>query len=190
MVCGGYWQRHPFVNSTVQDTTNSGDERFSQMRYSKAKYVEAANRRLAERDMSDSKLLNGTVYELKYVDVFWEMYLPDSRNFTPEARQYSIAGWALLAQKWVHYDGALKLALGAISLNTIGQELGKKWMIQEGRKLYGAALQGMASSVQNLHRKNQNAIIMTSRILSLFEVRYIQLNINVSRPMSPLNPKE
>ncbi|CAH0002139.1 unnamed protein product [Clonostachys byssicola] len=122
--------------------------------------------------MSDSKLLNDPVLELKYVDVFWEMYLPDSRNFTPEARQYSIAGWALLAQKWVHYDGALKLALGAISLNTIGQELGKGWMIHEGRKLYGAALQGMASSVKNLHRKNQNAIIMTSRILSLFEVLF------------------
>ena len=64
----------------------------------------------------------------------------------------------------------MNLTVIATSLCMCGLRHGDDIVFREGRKLYGRALLHMAEGLRNLGEKNRPNLIMTARLLGLFEV--------------------
>ncbi|KAM0629561.1 hypothetical protein ACHAPW_006792 [Verticillium nonalfalfae] len=83
-------------------------------------------------DVSLHPDLARSAYEVKYLDLFWRAYLPSGKAFTPYASGYSIGGWTAVSRDLFHTDSALRKALLAMCLGTLGREGGEPWMILYG----------------------------------------------------------
>jgi hypothetical protein len=71
-------------------------------------------------------------------------------------------------------EDSLRKALLALSLLTVGrQNVSSNWMKEAGCKLYGNALQDMTAMLRTPCKRQENGILATVRVLSLFEVRII-----------------
>lgn len=114
--------------------------------------------------------LNKMAYESQCADSFWRVYLPYACTVSPLAARYSTTGWTALVQRLYPDHEILKLSLGAISFCAVGYQYSAEWMMVKGRRLYGLALRKMAHTLRSPRTTDDNLCIITSRLLSLFEV--------------------
>jgi hypothetical protein len=105
--------------------------------------------------------------------MFWQAYLPYSREFSPKASQYSTASWTTVAQKLSQGNSVLRLAIGAISFRAGAYLSGSEWMASKGETLYGKALREMVVELEKPRKRQLNSLIAASRLLTFFEVTLI-----------------
>ncbi|KAM0327486.1 hypothetical protein ACHAQA_005774 [Verticillium albo-atrum] len=122
-------------------------------------------------DVSLHSSLARSAYEVKYLDLFWQIYLPSGQAFTPYASGYSIGGWTAVARDLFHTDDALRKSLLAMCLGTLGREGGEQWMIREGLRSYTQALGEMTSGLRSPEKRKSDAFLIASRLMGLYEVR-------------------
>ncbi|EEY23486.1 conserved hypothetical protein [Verticillium alfalfae VaMs.102] len=120
-------------------------------------------------DVSLHPDLARSAYEVKYLDLFWRAYLPSGKAFTPYASGYSIGGWTAVARDLFHTDGALRKALLAMCLGTLGREGGEPWMVREGLRSYTQALGEMTIGLRSPEKRSSDAFLVASRLMGLYE---------------------
>ncbi|KAM0281233.1 hypothetical protein ACHAQH_003664 [Verticillium albo-atrum] len=123
-------------------------------------------------DVSLHPNLARSAYEVKYLDLFWRVYLPSGKPFTPYASGYSIGGWTAVARDLFSTDGALRKALLAMCLGTLGREGGDQWMVREALRSYTQALGEMTSGLRSPEKRNSDAFLVASRLMGLYEILY------------------
>jgi hypothetical protein len=102
--------------------------------------------------------------------LFWEAYLPHGRDVPHSiARSYSCS-WTGVVQRLCLEDDSLRLALLANCLGTVGDRDGKQWMVVESLKLYSMALRRLATSLRNLDNAQYDGLLVTVKLLGMFEV--------------------
>ncbi|EGY23391.1 C6 zinc finger domain-containing protein [Verticillium dahliae VdLs.17] len=121
-------------------------------------------------DVSLHPDLARSAYEVKYLDLFWRAYLPSGKAFTPYASGYSIGGWTAVARDLFHTDGALRKALLAMCLGTLGRNGGEPWMVKEGLRSYTLALGQMTIGLRSPEKRSSDAFLVASRLMGLYEL--------------------
>ncbi|RNJ54870.1 hypothetical protein D7B24_009335 [Verticillium nonalfalfae] len=121
-------------------------------------------------DVSLHPDLARSAYEVKYLDLFWRAYLPSGKAFTPYASGYSIGGWTAVSRDLFHTDSALRKALLAMCLGTLGREGGEPWMVREGLRSYTQALGEMTIGLRSPEKRSSDAFLVASRLMGLYEL--------------------
>lgn len=111
-----------------------------------------------------------SAYELKYLGLFWDLYLPRGPLSSDMSRRYLCGSWSSVARDLYLDDVALRKALLAMCLGTVGRHEGRRWMAEEGLKAYVAALSETTAALNDPERRNSVAILASSRALGLYEV--------------------
>ena len=108
--------------------------------------------------------------EERYLGHFWSAYLPNGRALSADAVQESLGSWTNTVQKLYSTDDTLKRTLLAMCLSSYGKQQGKKWIKEQGFRLYSAALQDMAVALKVPSRAKSDSILTASKLFSLYEV--------------------
>ncbi|KAK4178158.1 hypothetical protein QBC36DRAFT_210136 [Triangularia setosa] len=119
--------------------------------------------------------LASSAYKCRYVGLFWDMYDPNSDLERDLDNSLSTTSWlaGVHSDKSYHDSPLLQTSFLAFCLGTVGQRLNLKSLVENGMKAYNEALRGLSKSIAiQAQRKHipDNAIIATTRILSLYEV--------------------
>ncbi|RXG50452.1 hypothetical protein VDGE_04829 [Verticillium dahliae] len=157
VVCTGYERQRVFINA-------SGPVAGQALSVSRASPP--------VHDVSLHPDLARSAYEVKYLDLFWRAYLPSGKAFTPYASGYSIGGWTAVARDLFHTDGALRKALLAMCLGTLGRNGGEPWMVKEGLRSYTLALGQMTIGLRSPEKRSSDAFLVASRLMGLYEILY------------------
>ncbi|CRG91336.1 hypothetical protein PISL3812_08384 [Talaromyces islandicus] len=152
--CKGYDRPRTFVNSFVQeDAKNAGDPGQTNL------------------EVAFSRNLMRSARETSVLGLFWNSYFPNGKKL-PQGGTITILGGLMhLVQEIYTADDLLRKTIVALSLSAIGmQEDPSGWMREKGRRLYGDALQGAVTLLQNPRRRQENGLLIVIRLFSLYEV--------------------
>lgn len=160
--CAGYERKRIFVH-----VTNPVPSKNLKI----VKLVPAASSVIQSHSLSQS------AFEEKVFDLFWDGYMPDAPICAPgnPIVRYSNADWATTVRDLYRTDVALRQCLLALSLGTIGRRDKQQWMIDDGLKYYCSALSEMNIALRHPVRWKSDALMVASRLLGFYEVRYISL---------------
>lgn len=115
--------------------------------------------------------LTRSAYESKYLGLFWSTYLPNGRALSAASAQDALGGWTNTILALYPTCNMLKKTLLALCLTARGKLDDKKWMQEQGLRLYVNVLQDMAEALQNPPGQNSDAVLTTTKLFSLYEVR-------------------
>jgi hypothetical protein len=121
-------------------------------------------------DNAGLRLLAQPEQERRCVNVFWEAYFPCGQPIPSSASRSYTCSWTDTAQKLYADDDALRHALWANCLLTIGRHHGTLWMLKEAQELYGRALAGVRRQLGTPGGARRDSLIATVKLLSMFEV--------------------
>lgn len=153
--CSGYERERLFVNMAAQAQ--------------KAPLKPSSHGEMPSISLLDS--LAHSAYENKYLGLFWEAYLPGSKALPSGELKGVLGGWTEAIPDLYLSDDVLRKALLAMCLGTIGRRDCKKWMAEQGLKLYVEALQDMSAALSRPAKARSNALLTASKMFSMYEVR-------------------
>ncbi|RDW81730.1 Zn(II)2Cys6 transcription factor [Aspergillus mulundensis] len=168
--CGGYHRPRIFINNTIENQ--------SQLVLRKIKGTSARTDREDSHASSftskgsDVALLPGlarSAYQARYMDLFWRIYLPNGEALSVEVTQIALGKWIDAILDLNGSEPALRKALLAMSLATVGKQENNRYLKEEGRRLYTSSLQGMAVALKDPRRATSDAILTAVRLSSFFE---------------------
>lgn len=117
--------------------------------------------------MSDT--LTRAAYEMRYLESFWETYLPLNKDMDRHVT-YVNPSWADVANALYPTDGALRAALLALGMATLGHRDGQQWMMKEGLNGYDRSLRQMSKQLRKPQGWRSDALLAASKVLGLYEV--------------------
>lgn len=106
---------------------------------------------------------------------FWQSYFPNGQAL-PEVIHGELGGWMHGIQAMYTSESALRKAMLAITMSTVGSNDisgSSEWMKEAGRGLYGNALQDAMVMLRNPQKRQGNELLAVVRLFSLFEVRLL-----------------
>lgn len=118
-----------------------------------------------------SPSLTSSAYQVKCLDLFWGIHLPNGWSIPSEATKQALGGsWFDTVQHLCPADDILQKAALAISLNTIGSRDDNKNMRDEGLRFYAEALKESAVALSSRQWKMRgDALLAAARLFSLYE---------------------
>ena len=125
---------------------------------------------IATANVTSSHALSRTAYEVKYMDLFWDLYLPQGRLLSDYYLQHSVGSWTRAARDLYTTEPALQQALLAMSLSSLGHRNGEKDLMEAGLKHYVAALGEISAGLRHRDRRKSDALLIATRTLGLYEV--------------------
>ena len=152
MSCEGYTRERVFVNS------NTGS-RFTGGRY------------ILENDISTLSPyeLMASANRESFVGGFWRSYLPYGRAFPQRAIELTTGGWTHIAHSMFHTRSLVRSALLGISLCVAGRQHNDPVLLVQGVQQHGRVLRQMREALCPNKQIDRTVLLVTSRILSLFE---------------------
>lgn len=184
--CGGYDQRHIFVNSGQEHAnTKDGSYRFEAAAYSVASSSSSPQPFAllgitqthvpAQYHLSTpvlEKSLERTACESKYLELYWTSLLPHGQAFPPQAARYSTTSWTRAIQDLYNDDSLVRVVLLANALTLTAQRTESPSLIVKGRHFYGLSLQAMSRSLLDKKQLNWGRILAACGLLASYEVAF------------------
>lgn len=172
--CSGYDRERVFVHfpappakDTPAGTSAAGTE-------AAARAIVAA--RATPAPGSDVTLhcsLKKTACEDQFMAVFWDLYMPDRKQFVGTLAKYSYRScWVPLMRRLYNTDPALQKIMIALCLGSLARGENLVWMRQESVRLYGSALQDMNTGIQSPSRRKSDALLLASKMFGLYDVSH------------------
>lgn len=125
----------------------------------------------ANMDLAVSKKLVRSARETSVLGQFWSSYYPNGKQLPTGGAIDILGGLMHLVQDTYTADDLLRKTIVAFSLSAISrQDPSCGWMREEGRKLYGDALNGAVMMLQNPRRRQEYGLLMVIRLFGLYEV--------------------
>ncbi|KAL4902563.1 hypothetical protein BDW74DRAFT_180668 [Aspergillus multicolor] len=168
--CGGYDRPRIFVNNTI--------EKQSQLILKKSKSTStrfdhedghASSFSSSGSDVALLPRLARSAYQARYIELFWRIYLPNGKALSIEVTQIALGKWIDAIHDLHDSEPALKKALLAMSLATVGKQENNRYLKEEGRRLYTSSLQSMAVALKDPRRATSDATWTAVRLSSFFE---------------------
>ncbi|KAK4208330.1 c6 zinc finger domain protein [Rhypophila decipiens] len=159
--CAGYVRSRAFINMT--DATGS----LSHGRVT----VAARATSMSHSTVALPDDLARAAYEVRYLELFWDAYMPLKSNLGGvEHVTYVNPPWADAANDLYPADEALRTALLALGLRTIGRRDGHQWMVNEGLGAYVRSLRHVSKQLRQAQGWKSDALLATSKVLGLYEL--------------------
>jgi hypothetical protein len=151
-----------FVNAGLGETSASAV----------ARYTPSAAAVSPPKILLDDSLVK-TAYGEKYLDMFWDMYLPDGWSLDNKTlSDFSVGTWTTLARNIYQNEPAVKVALLAHCFATVGTRDNKKWMVDQSLKMYVTALGNVRAGLYHRTKWRSDSLVVASRGLASYEVRH------------------
>lgn len=176
LVCPGYDADIIFVYN------GTGGNAESKSIYSKADLAAASSQRYTSHNTEKQRQQHVAVVlheslavssrQQKVTGLFWSTYLPNGRSFSSQAAALSIGGWTSHVENLCSSEASLKLAVLALSSSILGLESNDKQLRIKGLQLYGNATTELAAALQDPERALGNGVLVATRLLQFFEVRF------------------
>jgi len=89
-------------------------------------------------------------YDVRYLELFWDAYMPMKKNLDLAEKHATFVNpsWAEAANQLYASDEALRTALLALGLSTLGRQDGQWRMINEGHGAYVRSLKHVSKQLQ------------------------------------------
>ncbi|TEA17832.1 Beauvericin cluster-specific repressor BEA4 [Colletotrichum sidae] len=157
--CAGYERKRIFVNVTAPAKNKTSRE--TEAVQTTPTIVPAAS-------------LSRSAYEDRVIDLFWDGYMPglSVRLQSSPVMRYALADWMDTLQSLYKTDTALRQALLAFGLATVGRREGQRWMMEDGLKLYCQAPGATNAGLRHPRRWKSDALLLASRLLGVYELLY------------------
>jgi hypothetical protein len=111
-----------------------------------------------------------TAYQTKYMDLWWQLYLPNGQRLSKVVASNAMGGWLDAVHEMNFREPVLEKALVAMSVTAVGKQEGDPFLKEEGRRLYGKALQSMTVAMKDPRRATSDGILTAVRLFSFYEV--------------------
>ncbi|KAL2854266.1 hypothetical protein BJY01DRAFT_43834 [Aspergillus pseudoustus] len=179
--CGGYHRPRIFINNTMEDHNKQlvkkerGASAGTSMSLSSGRSSDSSDtdsNRSSPVSGSDAALLMSlarSAYQTKYMDLWWRLYLPNGQRLSKVVTSNAMGGWLDAIHELHFKEPVLENALVALSVTAVGKQEGDMYLKEEGRRLYGKALQGMAGAMKDQKRATSDAILTAVRLFSFYE---------------------
>ncbi|KAL1626316.1 hypothetical protein SLS56_006984 [Neofusicoccum ribis] len=105
--------------------------------------------------------------ESKSLGLFWEAYFPGGKPFTSADARFTTGSWLTTLDASYQREAALKHALFAVSLGTLGRRQGDIQMMTQGLAFHGRALRDMARAVQSPERAWRDELLAAAKLMSI-----------------------
>lgn len=125
---------------------------------------------VATANITSPNGLARSAYEVKYLGLFWELYLPEGRLLSDYYLRHSVGSWTNVARDLHGTEPALDQALLAMSLASLGHRNGETDLMEAGLKHYVSALGEMKGALSTRARRKSDALLIATRMLGLYEV--------------------
>lgn len=177
MVCEGYARRLIFINSD-QKHSRTQKGRYVPNQYSPLTSIDSYRgsrdigqpARLGKPPSLLKHCLESSAWESKYFEVYWTSLLPNGQVFSPQATQYSTAGWSGVVQDLCYQDNLVRQALLANAIGLLGHHSGQHSIVMEGWRAYGRSLQMLSRSLLSMSQENHDKILATTMLLKQYQV--------------------
>jgi hypothetical protein len=128
-----------------------------------------------------------TAYQTKYMDLWWQLYLPNGQRLSKVVASNAMGGWLDAVHEMNFREPVLEKALVAMSVTAVGKQEGDPFLKEEGRRLYGKALQSMTVAMKDPKRATSDSILTVVRLFSFYEVSFLDLcEFDYSNPKDSL----
>ena len=165
IICGGYDSDRMFITSKYERSAPQGDTRPLSVRGPTMDLVAvtASTYRVIPPSLAE------TAFTTKGMEAVFDLFPAhqDAGGALQVINQFS----KLLATLCMREE-ALRQTIFAFGLVTLGKESNDQVVVRKGRMLYGKALQELGASLQNPHRRTIEALLATTRLMSLYEIFY------------------
>lgn len=174
--CKGYARQRIFVNSATPSEPPQGISRTGDLVLKSYSPKRCLLEEATSKDcipgvmMSLEHALVRSAHEEQTISLYLDSELPFGTSCDPHTMESSSSWWTTAVYQLYVTDDALRSALLAHCLSFIGRRDGQHQMAAEGLRLYTIALRQMAMGLQDSQRANSDALLATSRFLSLYEV--------------------
>ncbi|KAL2814826.1 hypothetical protein BJX63DRAFT_192432 [Aspergillus granulosus] len=181
--CGGYHRPRIFINNTVDDHnkqlikkergTGTGlSLRLRSSRSNDSDSSETDSNRSSPDSGSDIALLMSlarSAYQTKYMDLWWRLYLPNGQRLPKIVTSNAMGGWLDAIHELHFKEPVLEKALVAMSVTAVGKQEDDPYLKEEGKRMYGKALQSMAVAMKDPKRATSDGILTAVRLFSFYE---------------------
>ncbi|KAL3465340.1 hypothetical protein BJX64DRAFT_63600 [Aspergillus heterothallicus] len=183
--CGGYHRPRIFINNTMNDHNKQltkkerGISTSTNISMSKGRSSSGSgsssdtdSNRSSPDNGSDVALLMSlarSAYQTKYMDMWWRLYLPNGQRLSQSVRGNTMGGWLAVIHELNFGEPVLEKALVAMSVTAVGKQEGDLYLKEEGRKLYGKALQSMTVAMKDPKRAMSDGVLTAVRLFSFYE---------------------
>jgi hypothetical protein len=129
-------------------------------------------------DVTMHNSLSASAYGERYLEMFLDIYLPGGRVAEGELlASYATGTWTSLASLLYTQHVAVKNALLAHCLASVGRKDDQQWMMYESLKFHGAALRAVRLGLSQPEGCKNEAMIVASRALSSYQVNISQSGV-------------
>lgn len=154
--CGGWTRERVFINATQANSV---------------KQYNTNTAIVDQRTVTLRPTLTATAYQEKYLEMFWTLiHPPGEASESSVLRAYAAGAWTSVARDLYHDRPAVRMALLAHCLATVGRSEDKRWLILESLKFYSVALSRVRSDLLHASRWRDDAVVVASRALASYEV--------------------
>jgi hypothetical protein len=185
LVCGGYDDHRVFVAQTdytfatsPRSRSESSDENVAIKLHAKENLgISRLTKRQFDYRGSDSfgiilpEHLLRSAYGEKSMEICWDNFLPHDSASGAGLKIIITSPLPNVLPTLYVKDEALRMAVLAFSSAVAGQAKGDDWLINQGKKMYGKALQELSKALLDPSRAQGEAMVAVPRVMGLFEVR-------------------
>ncbi|KAL3448954.1 hypothetical protein BJX65DRAFT_52384 [Aspergillus insuetus] len=175
--CGGYHRPRIFINNTME---NHNKQLTKKERGTSTSMSTSRSSDSSDTDSSRSTPSSGsnvallmslarTAYQTKYMDLWWQLYLPNGQRLSKVVTSNAMGGWLDAVHEMNFREPVLEKALVAMSVTAVGKQEGDPFLKEEGRRLYGKALQSMTVAMKDPKRATSDSILTAVRLFSFYE---------------------
>lgn len=177
--CGGYERERIFVHSTASTQraviesreTNSAAKKldFPPNTGGQPASLALTHRRHSKQDSVEITLpgsLSRTASEEKYISLYWDSFLPKCQDRSASRE------WTRSSQSLFRTEPALRSAILAVSLGTLGEKENCRWMREEGLKAYGRALLEETVALSSPSRVKSDAVLLATKFMNTYEMLF------------------
>ncbi|KAG8164676.1 hypothetical protein KVR01_004951 [Diaporthe batatas] len=177
--CGGYERERIFVHSTASSQravveareTNPAARKLDSppSRGGQPSSLALTHRRHSKDEATEITLsgsLSRTASEEKYISLFWDSFLPKSRDRSASRE------WARSSQHLFRTEPALRSAVLAVSLGMLGERENCRWMKENGLKAYGRALLEETVALRSPSRVKSDAVLLATKFMTTYEMLF------------------
>lgn len=175
--CGGYERERIFVHSTAstqkavlksRDTGLTARKLDSPPRLvGRTPSSALVHRRHSKSEAVEITLpesLSRTASEEKYVSLYWDVFLPKSRDRTASRE------WTRSSQNLFRAEPALRSAVLAVSIGMLAERENCQWMREEALRAYGRALLEETAALRSPSRVKSDAVLLATKFMTTYEM--------------------
>ncbi|KAL4882204.1 hypothetical protein BJY04DRAFT_217529 [Aspergillus karnatakaensis] len=171
--CGGYYRPRVFINSTLEDQ--------SQLLIKRKPLAQSQREDRNSSSDDDAAValptqLAQTAYQIRYLDLFWRVYLPNGQALPVELTQTALGKWIDAIHDLHISETVLRKSLLALAVSVIGRKENSRYLKEEGGRLYTNALRSLSSALRDPQRATSDAVLGAIRLLGVYETMLGQNN--------------